>query len=59
MEEAETIFNNYHNVLYPGITKYREEYVLPTAKRDGELHLALGFKILTDNAERDIRTIAN
>jgi DNA polymerase-1 len=57
--QAEAIFDAYHHQLYPGITKYREEYVLPTAKKDGELHLGLGFKILTDNAERDIRTVAN
>ena len=45
--------------MYPGITKYREEYVLPTANREGELHLGLGCKILTDNAHKDIRTLNN
>ena len=57
--EAETIFNNYHNVLYPDITKFREEYVLPTAKATGEIHCGLGFKLRTDKPETDIRTLAN
>ena len=59
IEEAEEIFNNYHNVLYPGITDYRENYVLPTAKEHGEIHLGLGFSLKTDDADRDIRTLAN
>lgn len=59
IEEAQTIFNNYHNVLYPGITDYRENYVLPTAKEYGEVHLGLGFSLKTDDADRDIRTLAN
>lgn len=59
IEEAEEIFNNYHNVLYPGITNYRENYVLPTAKEHGEIHLGLGFSLKTDDADRDIRTLAN
>lgn len=59
IEEAEEIFNNYHNVLYPGITDYRENYVLPTAKEYGEIHLGLGFSLKTDDADRDIRTLAN
>ena len=59
IEEAEEIFNNYHNVLYPGITNYRENYVLPTAKEYGEIHLGLGFTLKTDDADRDIRTLAN
>ena len=57
--EAETIFNNYHNKLYPGITTYREKYVLPTAQEEGQIHLGLGFYLKTDNANRDIRTLAN
>jgi hypothetical protein len=45
--------------MYPGITRYREEYVLPTAIEHGKLHLALGFSIWTDNPSKDIRTLAN
>ena len=56
---ATAIFNNYHQVLYPQITSYRENYVLPTATAKGKLHLGLGCYIRTDNPERDIRTLAN
>lgn len=59
LEEAQAIFDNYHNVLYPGITAYREEYVLPTAKEEGQIHLGLGFYLSTDDPDRDIRTLAN
>ena len=59
LEAAEEIFNNYHQVLYPGITDYRENYVLPTAKEKGEIHLGLGFSIKTDDPKKDIRTLAN
>jgi DNA polymerase I-like protein with 3'-5' exonuclease and polymerase domains len=59
IEEAQVIFDNYHQVLYPGITEYRETYVLPTAKKDGEIHLGLGFTLKTDDASNDIRSLAN
>lgn len=45
--------------MYPGITRFREEYVLPTAKKQGRIHLGLGFYINTDNPDRDIRTLNN
>ncbi len=53
------IFDNYHNVLYPGITDYRENYVLPTSKENGEIHLGLGFMLKTDYPDNDIRTLNN
>lgn len=59
LDEAEQIFNNYHEVLYPGITEYRETYVLPTAQAQGYVHLGLGCIINTDDADRDIRTLNN
>ena len=59
LKEAERIFNAYHTELYPGITAYREEYVLETAKRLGHLHLGLGCKIYTDDADKDIRSVGN
>lgn len=59
MSVAEGIFNNYHNVLYPGITQYREGYVLKTAKKQKRVHLGMGFYIATDKPEKDIRTINN
>lgn len=59
LEDATDLFNNYHNVLYPGITDYRENYVMATAQRQGEIHLGLGFTIKTDDPGKDIRTLAN
>jgi len=59
IEEAEAIFNAYHNELFPGITDFRENYVLPTAIDTGKCHLGLGFYIHTDNPEKSIRTINN
>lgn len=56
---TQEIFDNYHNVLYPGITDYRENYVLPTAKNNGYIHLGLGCRLYSDNPDSDIRTINN
>ncbi len=53
------IFDNYHNVLYPSITDYRENYVLKTAREQGYLHLGLGCRIYTDNPSQEIRTLNN
>lgn len=59
LPDAEQIFDRYHNVLYPGITDYRENYVLSTAQANGRIHLGLGFYMKTDNPRRDIRTLNN
>jgi DNA polymerase I-like protein with 3'-5' exonuclease and polymerase domains len=59
MEEAEKIFNAYHEELYPGVTAYREDYVLPTAQKQGYIHLGLGFRLYTENATKDIRSLNN
>ena len=59
MEEAESIFNRYHNELYPGVTKFREEYVVPTVTKDRKIHMGLGAYMKTDNPNRDIRTLTN
>ena len=59
LEQAEAIFNAYHQDMYPGITSYRENYVLVTAKEHGRVHLGLGFYINSDDPERDIRTLNN
>lgn len=56
---AEAIFNSYHNELYPGITRYREEYVLPTTLEKGQIHMGLGCYIKSDNPDSDIRTLHN
>ena len=59
IEEAETIFNRYHNELYPGVTKFREEYVVPTVLQEGRIHMGLGCYLKTDDPNRDIRTLVN
>ena len=59
LEEAERIFGVYHNELFPGITKYREEYVLNTARKQGYLHLGLGCRIYTEDPDKEIRSISN
>lgn len=56
---ATAIFDSYHNELYPGIKKYREKYILPTAKKNGRIHLGMGCYISTDKASKDIRTLNN
>ncbi len=59
IEQAEQIFNSYHNELYPEVTKYREEYILETAKKEGRIHLGLGCYINSSNPRKEIRTINN
>jgi DNA polymerase-1 len=59
LQEAELIFNNFHNMLYPGVTKYREEYVFKQVKQHGWIHLNWGLKLFSDDAKRDIRTLNN
>ena len=59
VEAATAIFENYHNKLYSGITKYREDYVLPTAQKHGRIHMGLGAYLKTDDPNADIRTLNN
>ena len=59
MAEAESIFDGFHNKLYPGVTQYRENYVLPQVKQNGWIHLNWGLKLFSDDAKRDIRTLNN
>ena len=59
IEEATQIFDNFHNLLYPGVTAYREQYVLPQAKSNGWIHLNWGLKLFTNDAKKDIRTLNN
>lgn len=58
IKEAENIFNNYHNKLYPGIAFMREK-VLDTALKSGKVHLGLGCYINTANPHKEVRTIFN
>jgi len=45
--------------MYPGITRFREEYVLPTATTNGRIHMGMGYYLNTSNPEKDIRTLMN
>lgn len=53
------IYDNYHNKLYPKVRQYVDSYVLPAAKKNGRLHLGLGFYLNTDNPDSDFRTLHN
>lgn len=58
LEKAQEIFDNYHNVLYTGISLMREK-VLQTAVEQGRIHLGLGCYMNTSDPEKEIRTIFN
>lgn len=59
MAVAQQIFDNYHNVLYPGVTAYKNDYVLPTVEQHGYIHLNYGLRLFSNNPKKDIRTLAN
>ena len=59
IEEATRIFNNYHNVLYPGVTRYREHTVLQKTLENRRVHLGLGFYLKSENPHSDVRTLVN
>ena len=56
---TKTIYDKFHNKLYPGITKYNKDVVLWQAKQTGELHMGLGCYIKTNDPDRDARTLGN
>jgi len=56
---TQDIFDRYHNVLYPGITRYREQYVLPSTKSNGYIHLGLGCRMYSNKPDQAIRTLNN
>ena len=56
---TQELFDNYHNILYPGITDYRENYVLPTTIDNGYIHLGLGCRLYSSDPGGDIRTLNN
>ena len=58
-QQAKEIYNNFHNKLYPGITKFREELVLKKAQEDGRIHLGLGCYLHSDNVKLQERTLFN
>jgi len=59
IEEATEIFNNYHGKLYPGITKLREDIIIPQTSKNGYVHMGLGARLYTSDINKDTRTIWN
>lgn len=59
LAEAEKIHNRYHKELYKGITDFRENYVIPTVKAEGKIHLGLGCYLRSSNPNKEERTIFN
>ena len=58
LEQAQQIFDNYHNTLYPDITTMRNN-VLKIAKEKGYVPLGFGCVLNTDSPEAEIRTDFN
>jgi hypothetical protein len=56
---TQEIFDNYHNVLYPDVRAYLENYVKPITNQKGYLHLGLGCRLYSDDVEADFRTLFN
>ena len=56
---TQEIFDTYHDELYPGLTKLREEYILPQVKARGYTHLGLGCRLYSGDIDKDSRTIWN
>ena len=56
---TQEIFDKYHNVLYPGVTKYNNEVVMGQAKKEGEAYLGLGLSVKTNNPRQHQRTVCN
>ena len=56
---AQGIFDRYHYELYIGVSEFRENYVLPTAVKNHEIHLNWGLHLKSSNPKSDIRTLFN
>lgn len=56
---TEEIYNNYHKVLYPSIMQQVDNYILPTLREKGKIHLGLGCYLKSDNPDRDVRSVNN
>lgn len=56
---TEAIFDRYHNELYPGVTKFKEDYVIPKSQDQGFLHLNWGLKVFSDNPKSDLLPLNN
>ena len=58
LEEAEVIFNNYHNVLYKDISVMKQK-VLEQATKNGRVHAGLGCYLNTFDPDKENRTDFN
>ena len=58
LEKAEEIFNNYHKVLYTGISDMRDR-VVKEATEKGRIHLGLGCYMNSSDPEKESRTLFN
>ena len=56
---GQALFDRFHNDLYPASVKYKEEYILPTAKKKGKIHLGLGAYLASNKPDNDIRSLGN
>lgn len=56
---TQDIFDRYHGELYPGVTKFREDYVIPTMTEQGYLHLNWGLRLYTNNPKGDLLPMNN
>lgn len=56
---TQEIFDRYHNELYPGVTRFREDYVIPVSKEQQYLHLNWGLRLYSDNPKSDLLSMNN
>lgn len=56
---TQSVYDNYHNVLYPGVKSYLEDYIKPVVNEKGYLHLGLGCRLYSDDVDSDFRTLFN
>lgn len=56
---TQDIFDRYHNELYPGVSDFRENYVVPVSNENKQLHLNWGLRLKTDDPKKDLLTTNN
>jgi len=56
---TQEIFDRYHGELYPGVTAFKEDYVIPTSQEQGYLHLNWGLRVYSSNPKGDLLALNN
>ena len=56
---TQAIFDRYHKELYPGVTKFREDYVIPASNEQKFLHLNWGLRLYSSNPKSDLLSMNN